>query len=203
MITTNNNIVLGSKSPRRQSLLKFIVNDFKIRTSDINEEYCSKNADDIVEEISEKKSKSIKIQKEEILITSDTMVFYENYKLGKPRNKDEAFKMLSMLSGKKHYVYTGITFRTLSNITTFNEKTEVYFRKLDEQIIDYYIENFNVYDKAGAYGIQDFGAVLVEKINGDYYNIMGFPISKIYYNLIDFMRGDGIEYRIITKGKIT
>jgi len=183
LIDSRVEIVLGSSSPRRQELLKLIVKNFSIRTANTEETYKSVTPDEIVKEISYKKSKDIEISEGELLITADTIVTLDGKIFGKPHNYDEAFNMLQSLSNKTHYVYTGITLRSLEKFTSFYELSKVTFYKLDKGVIDFYIKNYNVYDKAGAYAIQDFAAVFVKKIEGDYYNIMGLPLAKLYWQL--------------------
>ena len=180
------NIVLGSGSPRRFELLKLLFNDFKVRTSNIDEKYTSEKPEDIVIELSELKSSSIKIKDDELLITADTVVVLNEKIIGKPKNFEDAFYMLNALSGKKHEVFTGVTIRTINKKRCFYEKTEVFFNNLDDSIIKYYLSAYEPFDKAGSYGIQDFGAVFINKIIGDYYNVMGLPISRLYFELQPF-----------------
>ncbi|MDN5345581.1 septum formation inhibitor Maf [Petrotoga miotherma DSM 10691] len=183
MIDSKVEIVLGSSSPRRQELLKLITKNFTIRTANIDETYNSTTPSEIVQEISYKKSKNIEISVGELLITADTIVTLDGKIFGKPHNYNEAFHMLKTLSNKTHCVYTGITLRSMEKFSSFYEVSKVTFYKLDEEVINFYISNNNVYDKAGAYAIQDFAAVFVKKIEGDYYNIMGLPLAKLYWQL--------------------
>ena len=183
MITLDKEIVLGSSSPRRKELLRLIAKNFTIKTSNNDENYQSFKPDEIVQEISLNKSKSINILPNELLITADTIVTLDDKILGKPKNEKAAFLMLKALSNRTHYVYTGITLRTVDKIKTFFEVSKVTFYELDEEIINYYIKNYNPFDKAGAYAIQDFAAVFVKEIEGDYYNIMGLPVAKLYWQL--------------------
>ncbi|KLO21215.1 MULTISPECIES: Maf family protein [unclassified Marinitoga] len=178
-------IVLGSSSPRRKEILSKLGLSFEIRISNIEEYSDRDNPIEYVKELSLKKSKDIKIYENEILITADTIVAFEDKILGKPENKKDAYDILKMLSGQKHEVITGITFRTLSEIYTTYDITEVFFHKIPEEMIKYYIDNYLPLDKAGSYGIQDFGGVFVEKINGDYYNVMGLPLNKIFWYLYE------------------
>ena len=183
MIDSKVEIVLGSSSPRRQELLKLITKNFTIRTANIDETYNSTTPSEIVQEISYKKSKNIEISVGELLITADTIVTLDGKIFGKPHNYNEAFHMLKTLSNKTHCVYTGITLRSMEKFSSFYEVSKVTFYKLDEEVINFYISNNNVYDKAGAYAIQDFAAVFVKRIEGDYYNIMGLPLAKLYWQL--------------------
>jgi septum formation protein len=180
-------IVLGSSSPRRQQLLKLIVKDFSIRISNNNEKCTSNNPQDIVKEISQNKSYDIPLFNSELLITADTIVALDNIIFEKPKDYEDAFKMLKTLSGCTHQVYTGVTLRTSEELTTFVEVSYVTFYELEDKLIDYYIQNYSPYDKAGAYAIQDFAAVFVKKIEGDYYNIMGLPVAKLYREINKFI----------------
>lgn len=180
-------IVLGSSSPRRQQLLKLIVKDFSIRISNNNEKCTSNNPQDIVKEISQNKSYDIPLFNSELLITADTIVALDHIIFEKPKDYEDAFKMLKTLSGCTHQVYTGVTLRTSEELTTFVEVSYVTFYELEDKLIDYYIQNYSPYDKAGAYAIQDFAAVFVKKIEGDYYNIMGLPVAKLYREINKFI----------------
>jgi septum formation protein len=164
LINSRIKIVLGSSSPRRQQLLKLIVKDFSIRVSNNNEKSTSNNPQEMVKEISLNKSHDIPLFHEELLITADTIVALGNTIFGKPKDYDEAFKILKTLSGCTHQVYTGVTLRTKEKATSFSEVSHVTFYELEDKLIDYYITNYSPYDKAGAYAIQDFAAVFVKKI---------------------------------------
>lgn len=179
----NNKIILGSTSPRRQELLKMIVREFDVKTQSTDESYETTNPEDIVEEIALKKMRAIEVDDEKILITADTIVYYEGEVLHKPKSKENAINYLTKMKGHWHQVYTGLCIKKGSYIDTFNVKTDVHFRDFNEETMLYYIENYNVYDKAGSYGIQDFGAVFIDEIRGDYYNIMGLPVSELYNRL--------------------
>lgn len=187
MINSRIKIVLGSSSPRRQQLLKLIVKDFSIRVSNNNEKSTSNNPQEMVKEISLNKSHDIPLFHEELLITADTIVALGNTIFGKPKDYDEAFKILKTLSGCTHQVYTGVTLRTKEKVTSFSEVSHVTFYELEDKLIDYYITNYSPYDKAGAYAIQDFAAVFVKKIEGDYYNIMGLPVAKLFREINKFI----------------
>ncbi|WGS65988.1 Maf family protein [Marinitoga aeolica] len=178
-------IILGSGSPRRKEILTMLNIPFEIRVSNSEEYSENKNPIEYAKELSLKKSKDIKIFEDELLITADTIVVFDNEILGKPKNKTDAMNMLKKLSGKKHDVITGITFRTITETYTTYDLTEVFFHELPENIIQYYIETYHPLDKAGSYGIQDFGGSFIEKINGDYYNVMGLPLNKIFWYLYE------------------
>ncbi|BBE32045.1 septum formation protein Maf [Tepiditoga spiralis] len=180
------NIILGSGSPRRYELLKLLFNNFEVKVSNTVEKYSSKKPENIVVELSELKSNSIKISNDKLLITADTIVVLNEKIIGKPNNFEDAFHMLKSLSGKKHEVFTGVTIRTLNKKRCFYEKTEVFFNNLTDSIIKFYLSTYEPFDKAGSYGIQDFGAVFINKIIGDYYNVMGLPISRLFFELQSF-----------------
>ena len=189
MINNHPIIYLASKSPRRKKLLKQMNLNFKVITVDIDESRKGKEPPlRMVKRLAEEKLESAKkIIKEGIIITADTTVVLSGEILAKPENEDDAKRMLGRLSGKTHTVYTGFALynsRTGRTIIDF-EKTLVTFRKITRQEIDDYVKTGSPMDKAGAYGIQDdFGAVFVKKINGDYYNVVGLPVSKLYSNLL-------------------
>lgn len=178
-------IVLASKSPRRQELLKRIVDDFKIIESDFNEDTVSFNGDveEYVKLLARGKALAVKekIDNSSVIIGVDTVVYYNNKILGKPKNYDDAYSMLSALSGNTHKVYSGVCIVNAENlnIESFVCETKVKFSKLTHNQIDKYIKSKEPMDKAGAYGIQGLGGVFVEKIDGCYYNVMGLPINKL------------------------
>ena len=178
-----NNIVLASKSPRRQELLKSIVTDFEIIVKEVEEiipvEIESKEA---AKYLSKLKASAYQeeIDNGKTIITSDTIVLLNNNILGKPKDKNEAFKMLSTLSGKSHSVITGVCIVKKEKELVFDVTTKVYFKTLTEEEINYYIDTYKPYDKAGAYGIQEWiGMIGVEKIEGCFYNVMGFPVNNV------------------------
>ena len=183
-------IVLGSASPRRKTLLRAIINDFEIKVSDLEEEY-PKNLKE--KEISEflaiQKSDvlSIKIKKNEILITADTIVIKGGQILNKPKNKTEAKEMLVFLSGSSHKVITSVCLRDQQKKLVFSSITKVFFKPLSDAEIDYYVEEYKPLDKAGSYGIQEWiGLIGITKIEGSYFNVVGLPIEKLYQKLIQF-----------------
>jgi len=189
MIDTKIPIYLGSKSPRRKKLLTQLNLKFKVTSSDIDEKIVkSETPLQNVKRLSlEKLNKTREQIKKGIIITADTVVVLNDKIIGKPKNKKDAFRILKMLSGKTHYVYTGFSVYNSLNGKLINdyEKTAVTFRKLETAEIKDYIETGSPMDKAGAYGIQDdFGAVFVKKINGCYYNVVGLPLAKIYNSLL-------------------
>jgi len=185
------NIILASKSPRRKQLLEQM--GFKVRVESIDvEETFPENIeiDYVAEYLAIKKSESYtkSIEENTILVTSDTIVVVENTILGKPQNYEQAKEYLTLLSSKTHKVITGCCLRTKEKIKHFSQKSIVKFKALTEDEINYYIENFKPYDKAGAYGIQEWiGTIGIESIQGDYYNIVGFPCSKFFESVQEIL----------------
>ena len=180
----NLNIKLASKSPRRQELLSNIIEDFEIVTKDIEEDYPKKlKADEIALYLANLKANSyLKESKEnELYITADTIVVYDNKVLGKPNNFQDAFRMLKELSGNTHTVYTGVSLLLNEKINSFLDSTEVSFYDLSDEEITFYINNYKPMDKAGSYGIQEWmGYVGIREIKGDFFNVMGLPLHKLY-----------------------
>ena len=175
--------ILASKSPRRKYLLKQLGFNFKVVESNALE-ITDKNAHRSVKINSQRKSRVVALKhKNEIVIGADTVVYLKDKILNKPKDLNEAKRYLKLLSGKKHIVYTGVN--VINNLTGKevygHEKTVVEFRNLTNEEINYYVEKFKPLDKAGAYGIQDdFGCLFIKKISGDYYNVVGLPLVKLY-----------------------
>ena len=184
------NIILGSKSPRRIDLLKLINLDFEVKKLDINEDYPkSLSPIQIALFLSKKKANAFEVQKNDILICADTIVYVKSHILGKPKSKKEAIAMLKTISNKRHFVVTGVTIKTIKKTISFYERTIVYFKKLSNKEIEFYVNNYSPLDKAGAYGIQDWiGLIGVKKILGSYYNVMGLPTLKVYETLMQFKK---------------
>lgn len=180
-------VILGSKSPRRAELLKGLFVDFEIENIDAVEVYPPSIVGvDIPMYLAEFKAAAYKMRMKEdtLLITADTIVWHEGEVMGKPRNAEDARRMLRKLSGKTHQVITGVCISTLKRQKTFHVISEVRFAKLTESEIDFYLEKFQPYDKAGSYGVQEWiGYVGVEHINGSYYNVMGLPVQRLYNEL--------------------
>ncbi|MEJ6615618.1 MAG: Maf family nucleotide pyrophosphatase [Crocinitomicaceae bacterium] len=180
-------LVLASKSPRRQSLIASMGFPFEVRIKEVDEVYPQElKPEKVPEFLAELKAKPLidKLKDGEVLITSDTVVIHEGKILGKPSDYNDAFQMLQSLSGNSHKVVTGVCMQSKSTTVSFSETTIVHFSNVSKDEIDYYIENFKPYDKAGAYGIQEWiGAIAVHKIEGCYYNVMGLPVHKVYSNL--------------------
>lgn len=179
-------IVLASASLRRQELLKRIIDNFEIIVSEFHENDINFTGDcaNYVMEISKGKALDVarKVGNDKIIIGCDTVVFYNNKVLGKPKDEKDAYRMLEMLSGNSHYVYSGITLVDTSRkiIRTDYVKTEVEFCDFGDNEIRKYLKTGEPFDKAGAYGIQGYGGVFVKKINGCYYNVVGLPLNKLY-----------------------
>lgn len=180
-------IILASQSPRRQDLLSDLGITFKVITKPIEEDFPSEmNPHLIAEYLANKKSLAFHPKGEEIIITADTVVIHNNKVLNKPKNKEEAKEMLSNLSSSTHEVVTGVCIHQENNQFSFSELTKVEFKTLSEWEIDYYINNYNPSDKAGAYGIQDWiGKIGIKSIDGCYYNVMGLPLQTLYSYLIN------------------
>lgn len=177
-------LILASGSPRRQQFLKDLDLDFEIRLKDIEEIYPPElNAHEITDYLAQLKASSFEgeLLENEILITSDTIVWHNNQALGKPKDKQNAFEILKSLSNATHEVITSVCFKTKEKTAVLHEITKVTFNTLSDEAILYYIDNFEPYDKAGAYGIQEWiGFVGVSKIEGSYANVMGMPTDKVY-----------------------
>jgi septum formation protein len=188
MIKTNQQIYLASKSPRRRKLLKQLGIKFKsFSVNTIEDLFDGEHPVDCVKRLAQAKmNRAKKKEKNGIIITADTIVVLDRRVIGKPKNKKDAVRILSLLSGRVHTVYTGFCVfnqKTDKSILDF-EKTKVEFRKLTKDEIFDYVNGGSPLDKAGAYGIQDdFGAVFVKKINGCYYNVVGLPLTKLYNEL--------------------
>jgi len=184
----NTLIILASKSPRRQELLELMGLNFKVELKDVDESYPEDlSPAEIAVYISEKKAK-VFTSNNEIVITADTIVALNGEILGKPEDKDHALEMLRKLSGSRHEVYTGVTLVKGDKIHSFYDRTEVYCKSVTDEQINFYIDNFKPYDKAGSYGVQDWwGLVVVERINGSYTNVMGLPTEKLYNELLKFI----------------
>lgn len=182
------NIILASKSPRRQELLKGIGVEFSVLTKDVDESY-SKNISvfDVAPFLSLKKAKAFEesgLPKNYLVITADTIVVVNDKILGKPVDAEDATNMLRLISGKKHSVITGVTIRTAEKIKTFSVTSKVSFDVLDEDEIEYYVSEYKPFDKAGSYGIQEWiGYIGVKNVEGSYFNVMGLPTYKLYQML--------------------
>ncbi len=183
-------IILASASPRRKELLNVITENFKVIPSTVDESIPeSLPISKVPEFLAELKAKDIAYNHpNSLVIGADTCVIADNKVLGKPKDRQEAYDMISLLSGKTHLVITGCSIVFEGTVKTFSSVTEVEFYKLSEEDINNYVNTSEPYDKAGAYGIQGKGSLLVKKINGDYFNVVGLPISMLN-NYIKKMSG--------------
>jgi septum formation protein len=188
----NFDIVLASASPRRKQLLEEMGLQFRVEPVHIEEEFpTGLQPVKIAEFLSRIKAEAFpadKVRNNTLIITADTIVTLEGEVLGKPEDKNQAIDILNELSGKMHEVITGVTFRTHTKQHTFSVSTNVVFKSLDPSEIGYYIDVYQPFDKAGAYGIQEWiGHVAIEKIEGSYFNVMGLPTHQLYQELLMFI----------------
>lgn len=183
----NHKIILGSGSPRRKELLQGIDLEFEVVSKDVDESYPGYLIGvGIPMYLAEKKAKAFDadLTEDTIVITADTIVLLDGKVLGKPVDKEDAENMLKLLSGKTHLVITGVCISSKNKKKTFHSISEVRFAQLNEEEIDYYLEKYKPYDKAGSYGVQEWiGFIAVEHINGSFYNVMGLPIQRLYNEL--------------------
>ncbi|MFQ3173371.1 MAG: septum formation protein [Flavobacterium sp.] len=177
-------LILASGSPRRQQFFKDLELDFEIRLKEIEEIFPAElKAAEITNYLAELKASAFEgeLRQNEILITSDTIVWHNEKALGKPKDKQDAFAILKSLSNATHEVITSVCFKTASKTDLLYEITKVTFNELSDEAILYYIDNYKPYDKAGAYGIQEWlGFIGVSKVEGSYANVMGLPVDKVY-----------------------
>ncbi|MBC7747265.1 MAG: septum formation protein Maf [Methylotenera sp.] len=177
-------LILASGSPRRQQFFKDLDLDFEIRLKEIEEIYPPElNGHEITTYLAKLKASAFEgeLQPHEILITSDTIVWHNNKALGKPKNEQEAYEILKSLSNATHEVITSVCFKTNQKVDVLYEITKVTFNELSDESIWFYLENYKPYDKAGAYGIQEWiGFIGVAKIEGSYANVMGMPTDKVF-----------------------
>lgn len=179
-------LILGSKSPRRQELLAGIGVEFEVRTKDTDESYPSTlPAHEVPEFIAKVKADAFTdLTADDILITADTVVIVNGKIYGKPHTRDEAFEMLKRLQDNTHQVVTGVCIRRGEKIISFSDETIVHFLPLADDEIYLYIDKYHPFDKAGAYGVQEWiGYVAVDRMEGSYFNVMGLPIHKVYQAL--------------------
>ncbi|HEY9168903.1 MAG TPA: Maf-like protein [Lutibacter sp.] len=183
----NKNIILASGSPRRQELFKALELDFSIQVKAIEEIYpTTLNAAEITDYLAELKAAVFtELADNDIVITSDTIVWLDNKAIEKPKDQQQAIEMLQELSGKCHEVITSICIKTSTSNKVFHDVTRVCFKPLSMEEINHYVENYKPFDKAGAYGIQEWiGFIGVTKIEGSYFNVMGMPVHKLYEELM-------------------
>jgi len=183
-------IILASGSPRRQQFFRDLDIDFEIRLKDIEEIYPPDlQGVEITNYLAQLKANAFEkeLQTNEILVTSDTIVWLNNKALGKPQNYDDAFNILKSLSGDTHEVITSVCFKTISKTETIFDVTKVTFNTLSDEDIHYYLDNYKPFDKAGAYGIQEWiGLIGIARIDGSYTNVVGLPTEKVYQYLSNY-----------------
>lgn len=183
-------VALASKSPRRQELLKGMGVKFVTLTKETREDYPEMPFEKVPEYLSRQKSLAFtddELPEGFLLITADTVVIAENEILGKPKDREDAMRMMHILSGKSHHVVTGVTVRSKDKMETFSANSEVTFAPLDEEEMAYYVDQYKPYDKAGAYGIQEWiGYVGISGLQGSFYNVMGLPTRMLYQTLKNF-----------------
>lgn len=191
MKTFPHRLILASKSPRRQQLLSGLGFNFEIVTREVDESFPPNlKAQEIPLYLSKIKAQAFNdlLDNNTLVLTADTIVWINNTILNKPENEQEAFTMLKLLSGNMHEVFTGVTISSLFKQQSFFNKTNVYFKELSDDEIWYYIKHYQPYDKAGAYGVQEWiGYIAIEKIEGSYFNVMGLPVKEVYEELMKFI----------------
>lgn len=176
-------LILASSSPRRQYLMREAGYNFTVEKPDVDESFPKElPVEQVAKYLASKKAEYFRKElHEEVVITADTVVILNNEVLNKPADRDEAIIMLSQLSGQTHLVITGVCILSKEKEESFDDTTEVTFKKLSRMEIEFYVDNYKPYDKAGAYGAQDWiGMVAIEKIVGSYFNVMGLPMHKVY-----------------------
>ncbi len=191
MINSRYKVILASQSPRRQELLKGLGIEFETKTKEGIEEIYPEGLSDeeVAIYLAELKAKAFKSEliDNTIVITADTIVCINGKVVNKPTDRDDAIRMITELSGNKHQVITGVCVSTNEKSISFNAKTDVYFANLSQEEVEYYVDTFKPYDKAGAYGIQEWiGYIGIEKIEGSYFNVMGLPTQRLYEVLKNF-----------------
>ena len=184
------NYILASKSPRRQELMQLLGIKFKIQTKEVNEKYPKNlSKEEIPVFLAGLKAEPFlkDLKRNDLLITADTIVWLNNQVLGKPANKKEAILMLEQLSGQKHFVISGVCLSSCNKQKTFYAISEVQFKNLSGEEIEFYVSEYNPIDKAGSYGIQEWiGIIGITRIEGSFYNVMGLPIQKLYEEIQKF-----------------
>ena len=186
MIEFNRRLILASASPRRQSLMREAGFTFEVRVPDVDERFPPDMAvTEVAAFIAKRKADSFRGRPDDdIIVTADTVVILADRILNKPDTRDEAIRMLGELSGRSHLVMTGVCILSNEKECLFDDTTEVTFKKLTRDEIEFYVDRYQPFDKAGGYGAQDWiGMVAIEKIAGSYFNVMGLPIHKVYENL--------------------
>lgn len=183
----NYKLILASASPRRQQLMKDAGFTFEVRLKNVEEKYPQElHWENVPEYLSKVKASAFReeLKADEVLITADTVVCIHDRILGKPSDRKEAISMLQELSGNRHLVVTGVSVTTRTEQLSFSSRTDVFFKRLSNEEIEFYVDTYKPFDKAGAYGIQEWiGYIGIERIEGSFYNVMGLPIQKLYETL--------------------
>lgn len=183
----NYKLILASASPRRQQLMKDAGFTFEVRLKNVEEKYPQElHWENVPEYLSKVKASAFReeLKADEVLITADTVVCIHDRILGKPADRKEAISMLQELSGNRHLVVTGVSVTTRTEQLSFSSRTDVFFKRLSNEEIEFYVDTYKPFDKAGAYGIQEWiGYIGIERIEGSFYNVMGLPIQKLYGTL--------------------
>jgi septum formation protein len=195
----NYKIILASRSPRRQQLLRELGLKFDVVIRAYEELYPEgMSGEEIARYVAHEKAASFKneVSDNEIVIAADTIVWCNNKVLGKPLNREDAICILKEISGNTHEVITGVSLRSQSKEFTFSESTKVTFEALSDEEISYYIDNYNPFDKAGAYGIQEWiGIIACSHIYGSYFNVVGLPVQRLYKELQNFLQREPSKHR--------
>lgn len=182
------NVILASKSPRRQQFFQDLDIDFTVQLKEVEEIYPPElKGIEITDFLADLKSQAFtNLSEKDLLITSDTIVWLDEIALGKPKNAEDAFNMLRSLSGKNHKVISSISIKSKNYQKIINDITTVTFKELSDNEINYYIKNYKPFDKAGAYGIQEWiGFIAIDKLEGSYFNVVGLPVHKLYKELMN------------------
>lgn len=183
----NYKLILASASPRRQQLMKDAGFTFEVRLKNVEEKYPQElHLENVPEYLSKVKASAFReeLKADEVLITADTVVCIHDRILGKPADRKEAISMLQELSGNRHLVVTGVSVTTRTEQLSFSSRTDVFFKRLSNEEIEFYVDTYKPFDKAGAYGIQEWiGYIGIERIEGSFYNVMGLPIQRLYETL--------------------
>ena len=183
----NYKLILASASPRRQQLMKDAGFTFEVRLKNVEEKYPQElHLENVPEYLSKVKASAFReeLKADEVLITADTVGCIHDRVLGKPADRKEAISMLQKLSGNRHLVVTGVSVTTRTEQLSFSSRTDVFFKHLSNEEIEFYVDTYKPFDKAGAYGIQEWiGYIGIERIEGSFYNVMGLPIQKLYETL--------------------
>lgn len=181
----NKRLVLASQSPRRAEILTTAGYEFTVRTADTDETVAELlSPAETVETLARRKALAVEIGADELILAADTVVALDGAVLGKPKDKADAFRMLRLLSGRTHEVCTGVCLRTKETVDAFSVCTRVTFHTLTDREIENYLATGEPFDKAGAYGIQGRGCLLVKEIEGDYFNVVGLPISEVHRRIL-------------------